>query len=488
MSASRPSRARLVAVGLGPGGEGAITLAALDALDSADLVVLRTAVHPGVRELLARPELAGTSVYSCDPLYETSSDFEEVYASIAERTASLSGNGGLSAAEALSGLELLSGPPVGEPFAGRVVYATPGSPLVAERSAEMLARRLGERMEVVPGLSFFDLAASRARVDPFSASLTLVDAEELLAAPGRYSGDLLVAQVWSAELAAELLALLSPGEGSRRALLLSHLGLDDERVTELDTRAASEERFDHLSSVYVQGFTASAAHSFTELAEVVARLRIECPWDRKQTHKSLGKHLIEESYEVLDAIDALEVSRLEDGEDGAYAGEVQYLADEFAAELGDLLVQVFFHAVIASEEGYFDLAFVMESIRAKLIRRHPHVFAGLEVAGVEEVLSNWEEIKRAEKEISEPAESVPSSMPALLYAAKVIRKAQAFGYEPPEQAEAASRVARLAGSARPEGLGELAFALAELAKLAGVDLEAELRQATRDFSARFREV
>jgi tetrapyrrole methylase family protein/MazG family protein len=221
---------------------------------------------------------------------------------------------------------------------------------------------------------------------------------------------------------------------------------------------------------------------------VVAKLRIECPWDRKQTHKSLGKHLLEESYEVLDAIDTLEAARAADGADGGYAGEVQYLADELAGELGDLLVQVFFHAVIAAEEGYFDLAFVMESIRAKLIRRHPHVFAGLEVSGVEEVLSNWEEIKRAEKEISEPAESVPSSMPALLYAAKVIRKAQAFGYRPPEPGEAASRLAMLAGSAQPESLGELAFALAELAKLAGVDLEAELRQATRDFSARFREV
>ncbi len=488
MGASGPPKARVAVVGLGPGGEGTVTLAALDTMASADVVVLRTAVHPGVRELFTRPELAASSVYSCDPLYLTSSDFEEVYASIVERLTSLAGMGELSAGQALAGLELLSGPLRQEPFKGRVAYAVPGSPLVAERSVELLVGRMGGEVEVVPGLSFFDLAASRVQVDPFSSSLTLVDAEELLAGPGRYTGDLLVAQVWSAELAAELLGLVSPGEGCRRALLLSHLGLEEERVVELTGRSASEESFDHLSSVFVQGFTASAAHSFMELAEVVGKLRIECPWDRKQTHKSLGKHLLEESYEVLDAIDTLEAARAADGADGGYAGEVQYLADELAGELGDLLVQVFFHAVIAAEEGYFDLAFVMESIRAKLIRRHPHVFAGLEVSGVEEVLSNWEEIKRAEKEISEPAESVPSSMPALLYAAKVIRKAQAFGYRPPEPGEAASRLAMLAGSAQPESLGELAFALAELAKLAGVDLEAELRQATRDFSARFREV
>ena len=487
MSASASSDARLVAVGLGPGGEGALTLAALGALDAARLVALRTAVHPGVAGLLDRPELKGKPVYSCDPLYESLSGFEAVYDSIAERLASLAGRGELAPSEALEGLSLLAGAPAAEPWPARVAYATPGSPLVAERSVELLSVRMGGELEIVPGLSFFDLAAARAGIDPFASSLTLVDAEELLAHPGRYSGDLLIAQVWSSELAAELLGLLSPGEGSGRVLLLAHLGLAEERVTELSERSVAAERFDHLTSLYVQGFSASAAHSFAELAEVVAKLRLECPWDRKQTHKSLGKHLIEESYEVLDAIDALDAVRSGDGEDGAYAGEAQYLADELAAELGDLLVQVFFHAVIGADEGYFDLAFVMESIRAKLIRRHPHVFAGLEVSGVEEVLSNWEEIKRAEKKISEPAESVPSSMPALLYAAKVIRKAQAFGYQAPEPEAAAARLAGLAAAASPEGLGELAFALAELAKLAGVDLEAELRQATRDFSARFRE-
>lgn len=488
MSPSASPESRLVAVGLGPGGEGLINLATLAALEAAELVVLRTAVHPGVAGLLARPELRGKPVYSCDPLYESMSGFEAVYDSIAERLASLAGRGGLSAAEALAGLRLLAGAQALPPSPARVAFATPGSPLVAERSVELLRARMGQELETVPGLSFLDLAAARAGFDPFASSLTLVDAEELLARPGRYEGDLLIAQVWSAELAAELVGLLSPGSGARRVLILSHLGLDEERVAEVGERSVNEESFDHLTSLYVQGFSASAAHSFAELAEVVAKLRIECPWDRKQTHKSLGKHLIEESYEVLDAIDALDAVMGGDGEEGAYAGEAQYLADELAAELGDLVVQVFFHAVIAAEEGYFDLAFVMESIRAKLIRRHPHVFAGLEVSGVEEVLSNWEEIKRAEKEISEPAESVPSSMPALLYAAKVIRKAQAFGYRAPERDAAAARLAGLASSPEPEGLGELAFALAELAKLLGVDLEAELRQATRDFSARFREV
>ena len=182
-----------------------------------------------------------------------------------------------------------------------------------------------------------------------------------------------------------------------------------------------------------------AGDSLLRLVEVMDRLRTDCPWDREQTHSSLTRYLLEETHEVLEAIDT---------------GDSEHLREE----LGDLLMQVYFHARIAQEtprdEGGFDLEDVAAGIADKLVRRHPHVFAGLEVADADEVERNWETIKAQEKQRTGPTEGIPASLPALAYADKVLGRLQRGGADVPlpEGDAIGARLLRLVAEARAQGL------------------------------------
>jgi XTP/dITP diphosphohydrolase len=192
-----------------------------------------------------------------------------------------------------------------------------------------------------------------------------------------------------------------------------------------------------------------------ELVAVMDRLRLECPWDRQQTHRSLARYLLEETYETLEAIE---------GDDPAHLRE----------ELGDLLLQVVFHARVASErpaaEGGFDVEDVAGGIVDKLVHRHPHVFAGLEVADADEVDRNWEALKAAEKQRTGLLDGVPAALPALAWADKVLGRLERAGRapEPPVATE---------GAAGP--LGDQLLALVARARAEGLDAEQELRDAVR---------
>src|SRR5690606_31403318 len=188
-------------------------------------------------------------------------------------------------------------------------------------------------------------------------------------------------------------------------------------------------------------------------AEVVRRLRAECPWDRQQTHHSLRRHLMEEAYEVLEAIDHLDVE----------AGEGFEALEE---ELGDLLFQVVFHATLAAEEGRFTLADVARGIATKLVGRHPHVFAGAEVADADEVAARWEQLKQAEKGRASVMDGIPAALPALLYAAKVQKKAASQGVD---------WRTLLAGDAAVGDTGRRLLEAVDRARQAGEDPETELR-------------
>jgi XTP/dITP diphosphohydrolase len=181
-----------------------------------------------------------------------------------------------------------------------------------------------------------------------------------------------------------------------------------------------------------------AAPALLRLVEVMDRLRSDCPWDREQTHTSLTRYLLEETHEVLEAIDT---------------GDRDHLREE----LGDLLMQVYFHARIAQEtpreQGGFDIDDVAAGIADKLVRRHPHVFAGLEVADAEEVERNWEAIKAQEKTRTGPTEGIPASLPALAYADKVVGRLQRAGeVSLPDDGSLGSRLLALVAEARAEGL------------------------------------
>jgi len=213
-----------------------------------------------------------------------------------------------------------------------------------------------------------------------------------------------------------------------------------------------------------------------DLVRVMARLRGPggCPWDREQTHRSLARHLLEETHEVLEAIDADDPERLRD-------------------ELGDVLLQVAFHAQMAADDGAWDVDDVAEGIVRKLIRRHPHVFGDVEVAGADDVLVNWERIKAEESGPKAVEDDIPETLPALARAAKVQRRAAGwgFGWRTLEGAlealreEVAELERRTAPDEAEEEIGDVLFATVAVARRLGVDPESALRRTIRGFADRY---
>jgi MazG family protein len=214
-----------------------------------------------------------------------------------------------------------------------------------------------------------------------------------------------------------------------------------------------------------------------DLVKVMARLRGPggCPWDREQTHETLARHLLEEAHELLEAIDV---------------GD----ADAIRDELGDLLLQVVFHAQISSDEGRWDVDDVARRLVEKLVHRHPHVFGDVEVSGSDEVLTNWEQLK-AEEAGGRPGveEEIPATLPALARAAKVQRRAAGWGFEWRTSGSALAtlreEVEELASAEVPAGaekeIGDVLFATVAVARKLGVDAETALRRTIRGFSERY---
>jgi len=211
-----------------------------------------------------------------------------------------------------------------------------------------------------------------------------------------------------------------------------------------------------------------------------------CPWDREQDHRTLRTYLLEETYEVLDLLDS--------------PGEID--DDEFVEELGDLLLQVVFHAQLASERDAFNLDRIAERISSKLIYRHPHVFASTEVSGTGEVLQNWERLKQAEGKES-ALDGVPASLPALLRAHRILAKADRSGFRWGSGGEALAKVREEFGeleeavTATLDGnpssvrdvaseFGDLVMSLATMLLQFGIDPELAAREATQRFEKRFR--
>lgn len=216
---------------------------------------------------------------------------------------------------------------------------------------------------------------------------------------------------------------------------------------------------------------------FDEFVSIMRRLRTECPWDREQTHDTLKKHFVEEAYEALDAIDR-----------GRF--------DELRGELGDVALQVVFHAIIAEEERRFTLAEVFDEVNRKLVRRHPHVFGDAVVRTSDEQVTSWDRIKMTEGR-SSVLDGVPKHLPALMKAEKVQRKAAKVGFEwekreevwkkvEEETAELHEAVERGDAAETDEEFGDLLFSLVNYARFIGVDPEESLHRTVAKFTTRFR--
>jgi tetrapyrrole methylase family protein / MazG family protein len=425
---------RVVVVGLGPAGPDLVTAATLHAIERVSHRFVRTLRHPSA-------EVVPDAV-SFDHLYEAGESLDEVYASIVDE---------LAAAAATH---------------GEVLYAVPGSPAVAEHTVELLL--LDDRLdvEVVPALSFLDLAWVRLGIDPVAVGVRVVDGHRFAVEAAGQRGPLLVGQCDRVSVLSDIkLAVDDPPE--LPVTVLSRLGLPDESIAHVawdDLDRLVEP--DHLTSLWVPELAAPVAAEVERFDELVARLRVECPWDREQTHRSLARHLLEEAHEVLEVLDAFP----EAGE----ALDDQY--DQLEEELGDLLFQICFHTRLASEAGRFTLADVARRIHDKLVGRHPHVFGAVDAETADEVVGNWEQIKKAEKGRSSAFEGIPRSLPALAYAAKVESKAERLGLV--EQGQASDELGA-------EELGELLYATVRRARSAGVDPEEALRVATNRRRAAF---
>jgi tetrapyrrole methylase family protein/MazG family protein len=279
-----------------------------------------------------------------------------------------------------------------------------------------------------------------------------------------------------------LLEVLAP---DAPVTVLARLGLADERVEHValeDLDRVVEP--DHLTSLFVDTAGVAVAGEFAALVALTERLRGPggCPWDAEQTHHSLARHLLEEAYEVAEAIDALPVDA-PGGSEPIPAGAYDGLEDE----LGDLLFQVVIHSVLAQEAGAFTIADVARGIHTKLVRRHPHVFGSVEVEGSGDVVRNWEQIKRGEQGSDSLVAGVTMNLPSLLLTPKLFRKAASIGLDPAADAgaRAAAALDAVGRDDDHDALGELLGAVVALAWERKLDPESALRTWARDYRDRF---
>lgn len=446
----------ITVVGLGPGDPGLLTQEAWLVLTQAGGLYLRTRDHPVVAGL--PPHLR---IRSFDDLYERSETFDAVYEAIVERVI----------AEA-------SGP-------SGVVYAVPGDPMVGEATVSGLrsaARRSGLRFDIIHGVSFIEPCLRAMNVDALDG-LSIADALDLA---GRHHPSFdpdtpaLVGQLYSRMVAADVkLTLLNQYPADHPIRLIHGAGTVEEAVEEVPLRELDRSRrIGSLTALYIPPIAQPSG--FSTFQEVVAHLRAPegCPWDREQTHQSLRTHLMEETYEALQAIDEDDVQALKE-------------------ELGDLMLQVVLQTQIAVEADEFSMADVLAGIREKLIRRHPHVFGDLHVAGVAEVLHNWEALKAAERQVEGGTkgalDGVPAGLPALAQAAEIQSRVGRLGFDWPAIDGVTDKVfeeldemlhAPDQRSLTAE-IGDVLFSVVNFARRKDVDPEAALRQANNRFRGRF---
>lgn len=448
-------------IGLGPGDPALLTRRAWDRISGAANIYVRTARHPTVEGLPA-----AVTVHSFDHIYEQAQQFSEVYAQVAEEVLRLGGQ-------------------------GDVIYGVPGHPLVGESTVATILQRapgLGIAVEIVDGLSFIEPALTALRLDALDG-LQIVDALDVAAAhhpaidPDKPA---LLAQLYSRAVAGDVkLTLLNQYPPDHEVMLVQAAGTADQRLltlplVEIDRR----DDLAHLTMLYVPPLPQPS--SFASFQETIAHLRAPegCPWDREQTHQTLRRHLLEETYEVLEALDEDDPEALRE-------------------ELGDLLLQVVLQTQIAVDEEEFRMPDVVAGIDAKIKRRHPHVFGDVKVNGAEDVTRNWEVIKKAEKEAAGKAEErksaldgIPRGLPALAEAEAIGSKAARQKFDWPSingvLAKVAEEIHELQAVedeiAREEEFGDVLFALANVARWLKIDPEAALRAANNKFRARFREM
>ncbi|MCL6572948.1 MAG: nucleoside triphosphate pyrophosphohydrolase, partial [Bacillus sp. (in: Bacteria)] len=425
-------------------------------------IYLRTKEHPVVLDL----EKEGLTYTSFDSIYEKHDQFEQVYEEIVQTLVE-------KAQEA------------------SIIYAVPGHPLVAERTVQLLldyGRKNDVEVIIGGGQSFIDALFSSLKIDPIEG-FQLLDGTSLLAAQLQIDQHIIISQVYDQFIASNVkLTLMEKLPDDYLVHIVTAAGSKNEHIEkvplhELDRNVS----INNLTSVYIPPVQEEQIllKNFSKLREIIAVLRGPngCPWDKEQTHESLKKYLIEETYEVIEAINSEDV-------------------DNTIEELGDVLLLVMLHAQIGEDDGYFSIDDIIEGISAKMIRRHPHVFGEGKAENADEVVRNWQEIKKLEKGEAPASSSLLSgvsmALPNLLRAYELQKKAAKVGFDWQEITPALEKVkeeleefvSELDGT--EEGLvrakgefGDLLFSFVNVARFLKIHPEEALFETNEKFTRRF---
>lgn len=447
----------ITVIGLGAGDLSQLPLGIYRKLLATDHLYLRTKEHPVIKEL----ETEGISYQSFDEVYEKHDQFEEVYDEI---------------------VAILKN----EAKTKDIVYAVPGHPMVAEKTTQLLLEDENLEVQIEGGQSFIDPLLASMKIDPIEG-FQFLDALSFEKDELQLSQHIIICQVYDQYIASNVkLTLMEQLPDDYEVYIVTAAGSTDEKITKVPLYELDREaQVNNLTSVYVPPVNEEKLlyHDFRSFRKIIAALRGPggCPWDQKQTHVSLKKYLLEEAYEVLDAIDS---------EDDGHLAE----------ELGDVLLQILLHAQIGEDEGMFTIDDVIRGISEKMIRRHPHVFGKVSAETAEEVVTNWEQIKQLEKgstvEEKSIIDDVTKGLPGLMKAVQYQKRAANVGFdwdavEPmwdkvfEEIHEYKEAVAKKTKGDAIQEFGDILFALANIARFYKFDPEEALAMTNQKFARRF---
>ncbi|RYG72689.1 nucleoside triphosphate pyrophosphohydrolase [Lentibacillus lipolyticus] len=441
-------------IGLGAGDLSQLPLGIYRKLTRAeDAVFVRTIDHPVVKEL----QNEGVVFKPFDDLYETFNDFAAVYDGIVDRL-------------------------LDESRVRTVIYAVPGHPMLAEKTVNRLLKQEEVSVKILGGHSYLDALFTALKIDPVDG-FQFSDGTAFSRDRLNYRQHIIVSQVFDQMTASNVkIELLEDLPPDYPVSIVEAAGSEQERLTwvRLEELDRVFDKVHNLASVYIPPVPENMLqHTFSRLREVIAALRAPdgCPWDRAQTHETLRQYVIEEAYELIEAID-------EQDDDG------------IVEELGDLLLQVMLHSQIGKDDGYFTIDDVIRSITEKMIHRHPHVFANQQARTVDDVYQTWDALKRKEKghQRTSVLDGVPAGLPGLAKASKLQHKAAKVGFSWDDVQDVLAKfreewheLQEAIGEHQhiEEELGDVLFVLANLARYYKVNPELALNRTNQKFTRRF---
>jgi len=448
----------IIILGLGPGNPLHLSLEAWEVINQAEEIWLRTKKHPIINAF--PPTLK--KIQSFDHLYESGDSFDSVYSEIITEVIRL-----------------------GKRKQG-VIYAVPGDPFIAETTSPAIAvraRQLGLDLRIVNAMSFLEPTFGALGMDPFPQT-TLMDAMELsqlIIPPFPIDKPVLITQIYSQLIAAEVKTTLNSFYSDEHEVTLIHAAGTEKHMIEkiplyMIDRSSN---IGLMTSLFVPGMDIGI--SFEAFQEVIAKLRSldGCPWDRAQTHQTLTQNLIEEAYEVIEAMEA---------------GDSSHMAEEF----GDLLLQITLNAQIGFENGEFNMVDIVTGIHDKLIRRHPHVFGEKKIAEISDVLETWEKIKSDERNDANDKDKglltgVPAALPALIQAHEIQERASRVGFDWKNIEGVIDKIIEEVNELKEVNnqeeliseIGDLLFALVNYSRWKDANAETALRGTNKKFINRF---